>query len=523
MNSPRFVHGADGLAFMAASAAVLAGALAHASPPTITAIGTLPGGTYTRAAAVTQDGQVVTGIADIFTDKFSGDRAFRWTEQTGTQSLGTPSGLPWSAGNSIGGAGNAIAGNAANRAFRWTPATGMQNLGTLPGGTLSIAYAISADGSVVVGSSNAFTGFWAFRWTPATGMQNLGALPGGTDSTARGITPDGLIIVGSSSWAGSGSRAFRWTAPGGFQNLGTLPGGGNSHAYAVTPDGSTVVGTSEWSGAGWRATRWSGWTTPTTLNLGTPPGATDTLAMAVNADGQSIVGYAIYPFGRRAFLWMPGTLMVDLNSYLPAVGLPLTGWVLEEARGISADGSVIVGHGTFNGQQRGFVLRNVPCPSVPVIIADPTSRTTCPGGDAQFSVQASSPSPPTYLWRWRTVGDLRFRDVLAGPNGTAGPGPRFVAGPNVSTATLQITSVAAGPDLEFLVVVSNPCGAVASAAALLRVCPADWNCDDVVDFNDFLAFLNDYNASDPRADLNGDSIVDFNDFLEFLNLYNTPC
>jgi len=54
-------------------------------------------------------------------------------------------------------------------------------------------------------------------------------------------------------------------------------------------------------------------------------------------------------------------------------------------------------------------------------------------------------------------------------------------------------------------------------------CPGDWNGDGVVDFNDLLAYLNDFNAGLPIADLNGDGIVDFNDFLEFLNRYNTPC
>jgi hypothetical protein len=52
---------------------------------------------------------------------------------------------------------------------------------------------------------------------------------------------------------------------------------------------------------------------------------------------------------------------------------------------------------------------------------------------------------------------------------------------------------------------------------------ADWTEDGVIDFNDFLAFLNDYNAEDPCADLNGDGVIDFNDFLEFLNLYNAGC
>ncbi|MBM4109025.1 MAG: hypothetical protein FJ255_09505 [Phycisphaerae bacterium] len=52
---------------------------------------------------------------------------------------------------------------------------------------------------------------------------------------------------------------------------------------------------------------------------------------------------------------------------------------------------------------------------------------------------------------------------------------------------------------------------------------ADWNEDGVIDFNDFLAFLNDFNNQDPCADLNGDGVVDFNDLLEFLNLYNAGC
>jgi Zn-dependent metalloprotease len=54
-------------------------------------------------------------------------------------------------------------------------------------------------------------------------------------------------------------------------------------------------------------------------------------------------------------------------------------------------------------------------------------------------------------------------------------------------------------------------------------CLGDWNGDGVVDFNDLLAYLNDYNAQLPIADLNADGIVDFNDLLEFLNRYNTPC
>ncbi|MBM4108811.1 MAG: hypothetical protein FJ255_08380 [Phycisphaerae bacterium] len=57
----------------------------------------------------------------------------------------------------------------------------------------------------------------------------------------------------------------------------------------------------------------------------------------------------------------------------------------------------------------------------------------------------------------------------------------------------------------------------------LPECPADLNGDGAVDFNDFLEFLNLFNAEDPIADVNMDGAVDFNDFLEFLNLYNAGC
>src|SRR5262245_11377704 len=57
-------------------------------------------------------------------------------------------------------------------AWRWTQATGYQSLGTLGSG--GEAYAANGDGSVIVGYSytpqNVHTGF---RWTPGTGMQAL--------------------------------------------------------------------------------------------------------------------------------------------------------------------------------------------------------------------------------------------------------------------------------------------------------------------------------------------------------------
>ncbi|MCC6677157.1 MAG: EF-hand domain-containing protein [Phycisphaerales bacterium] len=54
-------------------------------------------------------------------------------------------------------------------------------------------------------------------------------------------------------------------------------------------------------------------------------------------------------------------------------------------------------------------------------------------------------------------------------------------------------------------------------------CLADLSGDGLVDFSDYLEFLNLYDAQDPAVDFNGDGLVDFSDYLEFLNLYEAGC
>jgi len=66
-------------------------------------------------------------------------------------------------------------------------------------------------------------------------------------------------------------------------------------------------------------------------------------------------------------------------------------------------------------------------------------------------------------------------------------------------------------------------GPVNAAGALALACRVDLNHDGVVDFADYLAFLNLYDALDPAVDFTGDGIVDFGDYLEFLNLYDAGC
>ena len=338
---------------------------AHATP-TFYNLGVLgAGGTYSRGTQVSADGWVVAGLADLHGDEFWGDRAFRWTLSGGMQALGVPSGCPWSAGNSISADGSTIAGNAGNHPYRQSISSGPQNLGQFAGGNSGLAFGLSGDGSITVGYANdgSFTDR-AFRWTSAGGMQSLGTLPGGGSggSGAYGISSDGSTIVGTSAGSWANSHAFRWTSAGGMQDLGVLFGGDHSHAYSASADGSAVAGFSNWVGdesSGYRAFRWT--SAGGMQNLGVPPGAIHSYANVISGNGLVVAGQANYGVQNpsRPALWSPPLGMVDLTAYLSAHGVNMTGWVLTDARGLSADGSALSGTGLYNGLERAFLVRGL--------------------------------------------------------------------------------------------------------------------------------------------------------------------
>ena len=53
--------------------------------------------------------------------------------------------------------------------------------------------------------------------------------------------------------------------------------------------------------------------------------------------------------------------------------------------------------------------------------------------------------------------------------------------------------------------------------------PADFNQDGVVDFFDYLDFVDAYSSGDPAADFNKDGVLDFFDYLDFVDAFSTGC
>jgi len=297
------------------------------------------------------DGGVVTGKADHGSFSPLGVQAWIYRPGIGAVEIGD---LPGGATGVARGIGRAVSSDGAfaagigesvrgTEAWRYEIASEtFVPLGDLAGGPFaSYAMGISGDGAVVVGSSSSSVvqSQQAFRWTVATGIRPLGFLPApaGTtpNSLAEAVSADGLVIVGQSSSAASspnGNEAFRWTAATGMQALGDLPGGGfQSWAYACNADGSVIVG---------------------------------------RASVQGPCG----PFGcgslGRAFIWDATNGMRNVQQMLVDAGIDMTGWSLLEARGISADGTVITGNGINPmGSVEAWLVRLSP-PPPPVCAAD---------------------------------------------------------------------------------------------------------------------------------------------------------
>lgn len=55
------------------------------------------------------------------------------------------------------------------------------------------------------------------------------------------------------------------------------------------------------------------------------------------------------------------------------------------------------------------------------------------------------------------------------------------------------------------------------------LCEPDFNADTVLDFFDYLDFVNAYSSASTAADFNGDTVIDFIDYLDFVTAFTTGC
>jgi uncharacterized membrane protein len=98
------------------------------------------------------------------------------------------------------------------------------------------------------------------------------------------------------------------------------------------------------------------WTVESGLeDLGTL-GGLESGGSAVNGDGSIVGGWASSGSGVKGFVWTRSRGMIGANEYLVACGADTTGWTLGEVTGLSLDGTVLMGQGVFNGENRTWVV-----------------------------------------------------------------------------------------------------------------------------------------------------------------------
>ncbi len=525
---------AAGVRLLVAAAVAAAGTAASGQSIISTDV---PAGTgWITPFTISGDGMWGTGYA-------SNAHSYRWTAASGFTDLGIRAGTYATQARSISHDGSVIVGQSYPLsghfyAFRWTAAGGLVNLGALPGGDFSYGNGVSANGMVVVGQSNDSTSVYrAYRWSAGV-MTALPRVAGSiSDAEAWGTNADGSVVVGQDYVGGtaSGYRGFRWTSSGGTQTLLPLAGHRSSRAFCVSANGAVIAGVSNLVGIDFSIpVIWNAAGNVTALSM--PANMTEAQPSAISADG-SVIGLLARMNGDpRAGMWTAATGAVDLNAYLPTIGVDMTGWVLTRTYGVSGDGRTIVGEGAYQNpigvyHQGAFIL-SLGCTLPPTVRTHPHASSVCPGDTATFTVSASGTGPFTYSWR-------------------AGGTPISPqSNPSAGTATLVLTAVlpadvAAGP---YDCIVMNPCGDVTSNAAALELAErcslADLVgtgggpvvCgDSTVDGADFIAFINSFaigDASiDPLADVAGagddglepDGTIDGSDFIAFINSFAIGC
>lgn len=212
----------------------------------------------------------------------------------------------------------------------------------------SYATGISADGSVVVGTSFMTVGgnleTRTFRWTERGDMTALHppdlSLPSSMGARCSG---DGAVVTGGIGFVLAPFFEIRngcsWLDAADSSD-GTLIMEFDLASYLatdVTADGSMIVGTTRFPGFFPVPKEMFSWTAAGGIEeLGLMPGGSYSWADAVSADGSVIVGYGDYDGHLAAARW------TEKTGVQPLPGLP-DAVVASQASGISPDSSMIVG------------------------------------------------------------------------------------------------------------------------------------------------------------------------------------
>jgi hypothetical protein len=134
-----------------------------------------------------------------------------------------------------------------------------------------------------------------------------------------------------------------------------------------------------------------------------------------------------------------------------------------------------------------------------VIERQPEDYVSCPDGPAEFSISTGVPSE----FQWRFNGEA----IL-----------------NATEPTLTIPIVTPEMVGVYDCVVTVPdCGTTISEPANLTICSVDYNCDGVLNSQDFFDFLVHFLNNEMQADFNRNGVLNSQDYFDFLTAFFAGC
>ncbi|MHC5115129.1 MAG: hypothetical protein ACYTGP_11965 [Planctomycetota bacterium] len=349
---------------------------------------------------------------------------------------------------------------------------------------------MSPDGRYIVGNANGEP----YILDRKTGVMT--ALPGAQNASA--VSDDGTVVLGDvDDPEGIGSNvAGIWEAEkGSWTPLGALPNAlgcpSRSDGYELSADGSVAVGLS-WDGCSGRGFVWTQGTGMLELE---PLANGGNRASVVSADGTLIAGFAQGSFSRTPSVWDGTTTLGNLLD-------PPNGDIVGEVRGISDDGTVLLG--SWDGKA--------------------------------FRWEQGQPieefSGPIAAWTGAAM-DIADDDTIVGfdffslsrrswirPNG--GPAEDLTAyltnlGVTNMPALLEVvTTISANGNI---IIGGN---AFFDPGYIINLCAPDLSGNGAVDFADILEIIAAWGpCTGCAADLNGDGDVGFGDILVVIGAWGT--
>ncbi len=321
---------------------------------------------YSEAWGVSGDGSTVVGSVPSGPQNYV--RPVRWTEGIleilPLPASSAPGSGPAGQGLGISGDGSVVVGTFAGRAFHWSQDTGSSSLGTLSTTTpYSGARAVSSDGTHVYGQTNDPRGAVGYVWTASGGMESMGRMPGPYSgaTSPNAANGDGSVVVGSAEVVGTPSRIAVIWSDGRLSALPSPPGEIiYSDAYDIS--GRFIAGSALLDGPWPRQTHAVVWDLHNEFApriLASPEGARQTIADAISANGVVAGGQSIIGDKAHAVLWDQLGNLHYLAEQLESAGLETEGWQFLGVTGISDDGLTLVGNGINpEGISQAWIIRD---------------------------------------------------------------------------------------------------------------------------------------------------------------------